>query len=64
MARFSFLHPDQFSPQPFNLTEIKICNQTYPQPELSDRLYFDKDAFFVNLPQEVGLKLLHFNKFC
>lgn len=41
------------SPQPFNLREVIVCDQTYPQPEISDRLYIDKNVFFINIPQEV-----------
>ncbi|KAI5124503.1 hypothetical protein M0805_003028 [Coniferiporia weirii] len=42
-------------PQPFDVDEVIVCENTYPQPEVSDRFYIDKTAFFINVQQEDGM---------
>ncbi|EJD05940.1 uncharacterized protein FOMMEDRAFT_166245 [Fomitiporia mediterranea MF3/22] len=39
-------------PQPFDVGEVIVCGNKYPQPEISDRFYVDKTSFLVNVRQE------------
>ncbi|KAH8117458.1 hypothetical protein DFH11DRAFT_1741458, partial [Phellopilus nigrolimitatus] len=53
---FDILSVSEISfPQPFDVNEVEVCGDKYPQPEVSDRFYIDRTAFFINAQQEDGM---------